>query len=126
MNAKESIPPYAQKSEGIIRNPRRINRKRVCLAAAILVAVLSILSYAYWVRDAVVRRGIATAAARLLRKFGLETLGLKRIEVVVADGNTASRGVAEKLDAVYEGLQRMRLRVGARSYHAHMYALLAE
>ena len=80
----------------------------------------------YWVRDSVVRRGIATAAARLLTRFGLETLGLKRIEVVIADGNTASRGVAEKLDAAYEGLQRMRLRVGGRSHNAHMYALLAE
>jgi len=63
----------------------------------------------YWVRDSVVRRGIAIAAARMLKQFGLGPLGLKRIEIVVADGNTASRGVAEKLGAVYEGLQRMRL-----------------
>ena len=80
----------------------------------------------YWVSDSFVRRGMATAAARMLKSFGLDTLGLKRIEVVVADGNTASRGVAERLGAVYEGLQRMRLRVGDTSYHAHMYALLSE
>jgi len=80
----------------------------------------------YWVRESVVRRGFATTAARLLKKFGLRDLGLKRIEVVVADGNTASRGVAEKLGAVYEGIQQMRLRVGGRSYDAHMYAILAE
>ncbi len=56
MNAKESIPPYAQKSEGIIRNPRRINRKRVYLAVAILVAVLSILPYAYeWLKPTPIR-----------------------------------------------------------------------
>jgi RimJ/RimL family protein N-acetyltransferase len=79
----------------------------------------------YWVRESKTRRGIATAAARLLMSFGLQVLGLQRIEVVVADGNTSSRGVAEKLGAHYEGLQRMRLRVGGVSHDAHMYALLA-
>lgn len=79
----------------------------------------------YWVRESMTRRGIATAAARLLKTFGLEVLGFQRIEVVVADGNTPSRGVAEKLGAEYEGVQRMRLRVGGTSHDAHMYALLA-
>jgi len=79
----------------------------------------------YWVSESKTRRGIATAAARLLMSFGLEGLGLQRIEVVVADGNTSSRGVAEKLGAQYEGLQRMRLRVSGVSHDAHMYALIA-
>jgi RimJ/RimL family protein N-acetyltransferase len=80
----------------------------------------------YWVRDSEVRRGIATASARMLVNFGIHRLGLKRIEIVVADGNVASRGVAEKLGAAYEGVQRMRLRVAERSHDAHMYACLAE
>lgn len=80
----------------------------------------------YWVRESAARRGMATASARMLRDFGIHALGLKRIEIVVADGNIASRGVAEKLGAAYEGLQRMRLRVGDRSHDAHMYACLAE
>ena len=79
----------------------------------------------YWVRASVLRRGMATTAARLLIKFGLHTLGLKRLEIVVAEGNTASRGVAEKVGAIHEGLQRMRLRVGDTSHDAHMYACLA-
>lgn len=79
----------------------------------------------YWVRDSVVRRGMATAAARMLRDFGMNELGIRRIEIVVADGNIASRGVAEKMGAEYEGVQRMRLRVGDRSHDAHMYACLA-
>ena len=67
-------------------------------------------------------------AERLERRLtsGLEVLGLRRLEVVVADGNDASRAVAEKLGGVHEGLQRMRLRVGEASHDAHMYALLAE
>ncbi len=80
----------------------------------------------YWVRDGALRRGMATAAARMLRDFGLQTLGLKRLEIVVAEGNAASRGVAEKVGALYEGLQRQRLRVGETSHDAHMYACLAE
>lgn len=78
----------------------------------------------YWVRTSEVRRGIASAAARMLANFGTQTLGLKRIEIVVAEGNTASRRVAEKAGAVYEGIQRQRLRVGEVSHDAHMYACL--
>lgn len=80
----------------------------------------------YWVRESSIRRGFATTAGRLLKTFGLEVLRLKRLEVVVADGNVASRAVAEKLGGVHEGLQRMRLRVGETSHDAHMYALLAD
>jgi len=80
----------------------------------------------YWVRTSEVRRGIAAASARMLVSFGIQTLGLRRIEIVVADGNTASRGVAEKVGAMYEGAQRMRLRVANISHDAHMYACLAE
>ena len=79
----------------------------------------------YWVRASKTRQGAAFESARLLWEFGLTQLGMRRIEIVIADGNTASRGVAEKLPALYEGKQRMRLRIGDRSHDAHMYALLA-
>lgn len=79
----------------------------------------------YWVRESKSRQGAASEAARLLWEFGLTELGMGRIEIVIADGNTASGRVAEKLPALYEGKQRMRLRIGDRSHDAHMYALLA-
>ena len=50
----------------------------------------------YWVRESALRRGIATAAARMLQEFGLGTVGLKRIEIVIADG-TGSRPVLAPL-----------------------------
>src|SRR5438874_11836926 len=60
----------------------------------------------YWVRTSSVGRGVATSATRLAARFGLEELGLHRIEIVVAVDNLASRRVAEKAGAVREGLLR--------------------
>lgn len=78
----------------------------------------------YWVRVSRIGRGAARQAALLLRDFGFGTVGLNRLEIVVADGNTYSRKVAESTGATYEGLQRLRLKVGDISHDAHMYALL--
>lgn len=78
----------------------------------------------YWVCESKIRNGAAFEAGQLLREFGHRELGLVRIEIVVADGNTPSRRVAEKLGAVYEGLQRLRIRLGNHSHDAHMYVLL--
>jgi RimJ/RimL family protein N-acetyltransferase len=80
----------------------------------------------YWVRESKLRKGAATEATRLLAAFGHGELGLRRIEIVIATGNLPSRKVAEKLGATYEGIQRMRLKIGDLSHDAHMYALLAE
>lgn len=80
----------------------------------------------YWVRESKLRKGAATEAARLLAAFGHGELGLRRLEIVIATGNSASRKVAETVGATYEGIQRMRLKIGDRSHDAHMYALLAE
>lgn len=52
----------------------------------------------YWVRTSRTRQGIATAASRLLARFGFEQLRLKRIDVVTSINNTASARVAEKLN----------------------------
>lgn len=52
----------------------------------------------YWVRTSRTRQGVATAAAKLLVRFGFEQLRLKRIDVVTSIDNTPSARVAEKLD----------------------------
>lgn len=49
----------------------------------------------YWVRTLWQRRGIATQAIHLLAEFGFQELGLTRIEIVVAEGNEVSTGVAK-------------------------------
>ena len=78
----------------------------------------------YWVRRTRHGQGIAGRAAKLVARFGFENLGLIRAEIVIAAGNTASRRVAEKIGAHYEGVLLNRMVVGKSIYDAHMYSLL--
>lgn len=50
----------------------------------------------YWVARDARGRGVAPRAARLLRDYGIDVLGLPRIEVLVHPDNTASQRAAEK------------------------------
>ena len=58
----------------------------------------------YWVRTGQTGQGIATAAVRLIARFGFEDLGLLRLELLIAVDNLASRRVAEKVGATFEGV----------------------
>jgi RimJ/RimL family protein N-acetyltransferase/predicted enzyme related to lactoylglutathione lyase len=86
--------------------------------------VNGVCNLGYWVRSSRVGEGAARQAALQLRNFGFGTLGLNRLEIVVAVGNRYSRKVAESTGAFYEGIQRMRLKVGEISHDTHMFALL--
>jgi len=79
----------------------------------------------YWVRTSAAGRGIATAAARLLTVFGIERLGLNRLEVLVAVGNRASERVAEKIEAHREGVLRQRLWLEGKPRDAVSFSFLA-
>lgn len=76
----------------------------------------------YWVRQSHQRSGAATAATLALRDLGLQRLGLARIEIVVAEGNTASMGVARKAGASYECLAQSRLQIHGKSVAAHVFS----
>lgn len=78
----------------------------------------------YWVRASRQGRGIAAAAARLVARFGFAELGLIRIEIVTLPDNHASRRVATKLGAAFEGLARQRLWAWNRAHDASVYALI--
>ena len=80
----------------------------------------------YWVRASRIGCGAARQAVLALREFGFNTLRFNRLEIVIADGNSFSRHVAEAVNARYEALLRMRLTNGPLVYDAHMYALLNE
>ena len=80
----------------------------------------------YWIRTSCTGRGIASTATRLLARFGLEELGLQRIEIVAAVGNAASQRAAEKAGAVREGILRKRLVYHGASRDAVLYSLVAE
>jgi ribosomal-protein-serine acetyltransferase len=58
----------------------------------------------YWVRTSQTRRGYATAAVRLVSQFGFEDLRLERLELSMPHDHLASRRVAEKAGATFEGV----------------------
>ena len=86
--------------------------------------VYHLCNLGYWVRTSRRGEGIAVRATRLAARFALEKVGLIRVEIVMAVNNTASRRVAEKAGAHYEGILHNRMVVGREIYDAHMYSLI--
>jgi RimJ/RimL family protein N-acetyltransferase len=78
----------------------------------------------YWVRAGATGRGVATAATRLVARFAFERLALNRLEILMAPANSASRRVAEKTGAKYEGLLRRRIACHGIVHDAHLFALV--
>ena len=81
----------------------------------------------YWVRTSAAGRGVASSGARLAARFGLEEIGLQRIEIFAAVDNLASQRAAEKAGARLEGtLLRKRLRTHDQPVDARLYSLVSE
>lgn len=78
----------------------------------------------YWIRQSRQRHGLAVDVVRVLARFGFETLGLTRIELVVATENTPSRRVAEKAGAQFECVARNRLVIRGVPLAAAIYSLI--
>jgi ribosomal-protein-serine acetyltransferase len=78
----------------------------------------------YWVRTSAAGQGAASAAVRQLARFGFESVGVKRLEIVMAVGNLASRRAAEKAGATYEGTLRNRLMMYNVWHDAFMFSLI--
>jgi ribosomal-protein-serine acetyltransferase len=78
----------------------------------------------YWVRQSRHRQGIALRAARALVDFGFHTLGITRIEIVVAVGNEPSDALARRLGAAFECVARNRLMIGYAPVAASVYSLV--
>ncbi len=80
----------------------------------------------FWVRSSETGRGVATAAAKAVVRFGFEHLELSRIEVMAAVDNEASLRVAAKVGAAREGILRRRLVLGGVATDAVMMAVLRD
>lgn len=80
----------------------------------------------YWVRSSCTGRGVASAAARLVARFGLESCGFQRIEILAAIGNHPSQRAAEKAGALREAVLRKRLLVKGQPQDAVLYSLVVE
>jgi RimJ/RimL family protein N-acetyltransferase len=78
----------------------------------------------YWIRTSRCGNGYAGRAARLAAKFAFERAHAIRAEIVIAAGNKASKRVAEKINAHYEGILLNRMTVRENIYDAYMFSLL--
>jgi len=78
----------------------------------------------YWIRTSRTREGAAAEAIRLLVNFGFATLGLVRIEIVVAVGNFGSQRAAGRAGAYREGLLRNRITLRGEAGDAYMFSLV--
>jgi ribosomal-protein-serine acetyltransferase len=78
----------------------------------------------YWIRSSRQGQGMATEAVPAVAKFGFQTLGLQRLEIVAAVGNLASQRVAAKIGATYEGRARNRLRIHGVQNDAAIFSLI--
>ncbi len=77
----------------------------------------------YWVRTSWTGRGVATRAAFLAARFGFEDLGLVRILITAAVENTASRRVAERIGARFEGVLHHGLMIHGEGRDAALYSM---
>jgi ribosomal-protein-serine acetyltransferase len=79
----------------------------------------------YWVAEARQGRGLVTRAAEVLIGLAFEQLGLNRIGIKTATGNTRSRAIPERLGFQHEGVLREAERLYDRFVDLDSYALLA-
>jgi RimJ/RimL family protein N-acetyltransferase len=81
----------------------------------------------YWLAAEARGRGLTSAALRALSRWGIEELGLGRVELVTDPDNIASQRVAEKAGFQREGVLRSMLveRDGSRR-DGVMFSLLPE
>ncbi|WP_035341369.1 MULTISPECIES: GNAT family N-acetyltransferase [Dickeya] len=77
----------------------------------------------YWIRQSAQQQGLMTEAVREIASFGFGTLGLTRLEIIAAEQNYASRRVAEKVGAQFEGLLRNRIIIHDQPVTAALYSL---
>jgi RimJ/RimL family protein N-acetyltransferase len=80
----------------------------------------------YWVAREARRRSVGSAATRLLSRWALSDLGLKRLELLANPANEPSQRLAERAGFKREGIVRSyRVRKGSREDYV-MYSLLPE
>lgn len=80
----------------------------------------------YWLGAAFQGKGLMTQACRTLVAHSFDTLGLHRIEIRAATGNTRSRAIPERLGFTQEGIQRQAEWLYDHWLDMAVYSLLQE
>lgn len=80
----------------------------------------------YMVAPEARRKGVASAAVRLVTAWGLDDLGLRRIQIGVLVGNEASRSTAEASGFAFEGTLRHWVLQRGEPVDCWMFSLLRD
>jgi RimJ/RimL family protein N-acetyltransferase len=83
-------------------------------------------SVGYWVAPWARRRGVATAAVRLISRFGFDELGARRIELQAEPENVASNAVALRAGYTREPQRRGFIEIKGERHDVFMYSLLPD
>jgi ribosomal-protein-serine acetyltransferase len=78
----------------------------------------------YWVRTSEQRRRVASRVVQALVPYAFDTLGMQRIEIVVATGNEASEAVARGYGAHFECVARNRLQIHGAPVSAKVFSIV--
>jgi ribosomal-protein-serine acetyltransferase len=78
----------------------------------------------YWIRTGRTRKGLATAAVKLAVRYAFTNLNLQRVELLIPIENRPSLRVAENAGAIFEGVLKKKVVLGARSHDAAIYAFV--
>ncbi|MEU8103994.1 GNAT family protein [Nonomuraea muscovyensis] len=81
-------------------------------------------SVGYWVAGSARGRGVARAALRAVSSWGLERLGIPRLELHVEPWNASSWKAAERAGFVREGLLRSWQDIGGERRDMYLYSKL--
>lgn len=83
-----------------------------------------VVTLGYWIAPQDRGRHHATRALRLAAGFAFNTLGARRVEILIDPMNVPSKRTALRAGAIYEGLRRNAMREGGTDHHLDVYALV--
>ncbi|HEX4925472.1 MAG TPA: GNAT family protein [Bdellovibrionales bacterium] len=81
-------------------------------------------SIGYWLARDAQGRGLMSRACAALVNHALVTLGLERVEIRCATGNTKSQAIPERLGFTFEGISRNYEVVNGKSLDHRVYSML--
>jgi ribosomal-protein-serine acetyltransferase len=78
----------------------------------------------YWLSEAFQHKGIVTLACQKLIEFAFDELQMNRIQIKVAEANTKSRSIPERLGFCLEGIERCGEKHANGYFDLCVYSLL--
>jgi ribosomal-protein-serine acetyltransferase len=80
----------------------------------------------YWIGKQFEGKGIVTRSTQEILKYAFEDLGLNRIKLQIAKGNTRSKKIADKLGFTLEGTMRQAYRTNDEFQDICIYSILKD